>query len=199
MIFGALPTMRWTLFLATGLFLSFWHSAAEAGLDFSPQVESYQLEGIKMSQLAFSNGDNPKATYQPPRDWKYSGGSDRLDLQPLGLTQTRASLMKWPSPPAISFDPDGLKILTEKIVRLLPEGSEEVKILAEEQNPLQIDGKQTYLVEVSYTFYGERFCAYSLLLDRKPEPLCFRLSSREADYQKLREAFHRSLFTWQNL
>jgi hypothetical protein len=50
-------------------------------------------------------------------------------------------------------------------------------------NPLQIDGKQTYLVELSYTCYGERYAYYCLILDRKPKPICFRLDCRESDYQ----------------
>lgn len=184
---------------AIGLTLAASMPAALAGLDLSPQVQSYELEGIPMSQLAFNNGAMGKATYQPPRDWKYSGGSDRFELQPGNKAQTKASLSKWPSSPAISFDPQGLAQLNERIIGMLPEGSEQVKVLAAELNPLQIDGKPTYLVEVSYVFYGERFCSYSLLLDRTPEPLFFRLSSRESDYATLREAFQRSLYTWQNL
>jgi hypothetical protein len=34
----------------------------------------------------------------------------------------------------------------------------------------------------------------SLILDRKPETLRFRLSCRESDYKELREAFQRSLY-----
>ena len=172
--------------------------AVRADLDLSPQVETYELEQVKMSQLVFRNDGQAKPTYQPPLNWKYSGGADHLELQPGGLAQAKASITKWPATP-LTFDPEGLKRLTEQVVGLLPKGSEQVKVLSEEMNPLQIDGKQTYLVELSYIYYGEHFASYALLLDRGPEPLCFRLTCRETNYAALREAFHRSLFTWQNL
>ena len=82
---------------------------------------------------------------------------------------------------------------------MLQEGSEQVKGEAEEINPLQINTKPTYLVELSYAYYGAKFRAYFLLLQRKPEALSFRLLCRAADYEKLRGEFQRSLYTWQNL
>ena len=173
--------------------------AARAELDLSPQLEPYELDGIKMSQLAFNTGTSDKATYQPPRDWKCSGGKDQLDLQPATLAQVTAKVTKLPPAPAITFDAEGRRHLTERIIGSLPPGSEQVKVESEELNPLQISGKQTYLIELSYTFYGERFASYTLILDRKPEPLCFRLSCQESQYQSLRQAFQKSLYSWQNL
>jgi CHAD domain-containing protein len=184
-------TVGWLLALST--------SMLHAGLDLSPQSESYQLEGIEMLQLAFNAGTKDRVIYQPPRDWKYSGGKDRLDLQPKGTSQVKATVTKLPPDSTLAFDREGGKRLTENLVASLPEGSEQVKVQSEELNPLRINGKQTYLVEVSYTYYGERFVCYSLMLDRKPEPISFRLSCRESDYQALREAFQKSLYSWQNL
>ncbi len=152
-----------------------------------------------MVQLSFYTGTNRDATYQPPQNWKSSGGQDHLDLQPEGFTQVTARISKWPVEPALAFDIEGLAQLKQRILTSLPEGSLQVVVLSEEVNPLQIDGGQTYLLELSYTYYGEKYACYCLVFDRKPEPLCFRLSCREADYQTLRPPFHRSLFTWQNL
>ncbi len=180
------------LFVASG-------AAADAELDLSPRLKPYELEGIKLSQLAFANGTSKEATYEPPANWKYSGGRDYLDLLPQNLAQAKARITKWPTPPALVFDPESCKDLQQKIVAMLPEGSEQVKIQSEEINPLEIDGSKTYLVELSYVFYGEKYASYSLLLARQPEPLCFRLTCREADYEKLREVFRRSLYSWQNL
>ncbi len=173
--------------------------AVLASLDLSPQQETFDLDGIKMSQLAFSNGGKTKATYQPPFAWKCSGGRDYLELHPEGTAQVKARVSKSPASPDISFDAGGGKRLTEKVIASLPEGSEQVKVLSEELNPLQIDGKRTYLVELSYVYYGERFACYSLFLDRVPEMLTFRLNCRESNYQALRAEFHRSLYSWQNL
>ncbi|HEX4665761.1 MAG TPA: hypothetical protein VH207_04100 [Chthoniobacterales bacterium] len=170
-----------------------------ADLDLSPRADSYELEGVSMPQLSFYTGTNKDATYQPPSDWSYSGGHDHLDLQPEGINQAMARISKWPAEPALAFDSEGLVQLRQRIIALLPQDSVEVEVRSEEMNPLQIDGKQTYLVELSYTCYGERYACYCLVLDRKPKPICFRLTCRESDYEALRPAFHRSLFTWQNL
>ena len=172
---------------------------AQAGLDLSPHSEPFKMEGITMSQLVFATGTNDKAIYQPPPEWKYSGDNDSLDLTPEKITQAKATVTKWPSSPPLSFDEAGRKQLTEKFVGTLPEGSQDVKVQSEAMNPLQIDGKQTYLVEITYTNYGAHFACYTLVMNRPPEPLCFRLTCREGDYDKLKEAFQRSLFSWQNL
>ncbi len=195
------PASSRSLFAASfiGGLLFLFSSTVSADLDLSPRLESFELEKIPMSQLAFTTGTGKDATYQPPKGWKYSGGKDHLDLQPSGLAQAKARVTKWPAEAAITFDAEGLKQLREKILALVPEGGDQVKVEAKEINPLQIDGKQTYLVELSYTYYGERFSSYSLILDRKPELICFRFSCRESDYQSLRSAFHHSLFSWQNL
>lgn len=191
--------LRLSLVPAISLAAVFLASAARANLDLSPQEDSFELDGMRISQLAFSTGNRLKATYQPPRAWKYAGGSEYLELQPDGVAQVKARISKSPAFPNVSFDAEGRKRLTEQVIASLPEGSEQVKVVSEELNPLQIDGKQTYLVELSYVYYGERFSCYSLLLDRVPEMLTFRLNCRESSYQALRAEFHRSLYSWQNL
>ena len=152
-----------------------------------------------MWQLTFTSGTSKKATYQPPPGWKYSGGRDSLDLQPPNIAQATAVITKLPSTNRFSFDEEGRKQLRERAIASLPQGSQQAKITSDELNPVQIDGKQTYLIEMNYVFFGQKFACYSLMLDRKPEAVSFRFSCREADYQQLRDAFQRSLFTWQNL
>jgi hypothetical protein len=189
------PPMRFLfILLILGLTLS-----ARAELNLSPEPVSFELDGVTLNRLAFENGTNDKATYQPPADWKYSGGKNQLDLQPPNLTQASIKVVKLPADFAISFDTEGRTGLEERTIGGLPEGSGQIRIEAEEVSPLKIDGKETYLVELSYVCYGEKFACYSLFLDRKPEPINFRLSCREKDYANLREMFQRSLFTWENL
>ena len=58
--------------LLTGLFLFCFGliTGARGELDLSPQLEEYQMDGVKMSQLAFANGATERATYQPPAAWQ---------------------------------------------------------------------------------------------------------------------------------
>jgi hypothetical protein len=174
-------------------------SDGRAELDLSPQPQQFDMEGVKMPQLAFANGEKERVTYQPPANWKYMGSKEGLDLLPEEAAQARAKVTKWSSEAEVSFDEENCKVLTKGVLALLPEGSEQIRVESEEHNPLQIDGKQTYVVEVSYTYYGAKFRGYFLLLQRKPEALSFRLICRAADYDKLRVEFQRSLCSWQNL
>jgi hypothetical protein len=51
-----------------------------------------------------------------------------------------------------------------------PQGSEQVTITNAEFNPLQIERKQTYLVELTFTFFGERFAFTRSSLIDNPKP-----------------------------
>jgi hypothetical protein len=111
----------------------------------------------------------------------------------------RVKITQQPRGSTISLDPEGRKELKERVIASLPEGSENIRVENEELNPLQIDGKQTYLVEVSYVAFGEKFACYQLFLDRPPQPIVFRLSCPQAHYPELRQVFQKSLYSWQNL
>jgi len=172
---------------------------AMADLDLSPTPEEFDLDGIKISQFTFQNGHLPKVSYQPPRDWKCTGSKDQLLVQPEKLSQVSAKVTKLPEGEAITLDGSGREELGRKLVQSLPEGSQHAGVSTEEADPFQIDGLHTYLIEAKYTYFGEKFSCYSLTLNRKPETLNFRLTCREKDYDDLRKAFEKSLFTWQNL
>lgn len=173
--------------------------AAMAELDLSPQPEVFDLDGTKISQLAFGNGQLSKVSYQPPRDWKCTGSRDQLLVQPEQLSQANAKVTKLPEGEAINLDDAGREELKQKALRSLPQGSQNPEISAEQVDALQIDGLHTYLIELKYTFFGEKFACYSMTVDRKPNALNFRLTCREKDYDVLRKAFQKSLCTWQNL
>ena len=171
---------------------------AKAELDLSPQPETFDLDGIKIPQLTFANGHEPKASYQPPRDWKCTGTKDQLILQPENLSQASAKVTRLPEGEVIAFDDAGKGQLRQKALFSLPPGSQDPEVSSEQLDPLQIDGLHTYLIEVRYTFFGEKFACYSMTVDRKPHALNFRLICREKDYATLRKAFEKSLYTWQN-
>jgi hypothetical protein len=152
-----------------------------------------------MSQLTFQAGGDSPATYQPPPGWKYSGGRDALELAPENISQARAKIAKIPARSVVTFDEEGLKRLRDDAINSLPQGSEQVTVTNVELNPLQIERNQTYLVELIFTFFGERFACYSLILNRQPEAISFRLTCRQKDYSQLRQVFQKILITWENL
>ena len=172
---------------------------AMAQLDLSPQPDSFDLDGIQISQLIFANGRMPKVSYQPPRDWKCTGQKDQLDIQPAKLSQASARAILLPEGEVITLDESGKEQLKRKALLSLPDGNQDVEVTSEEVDPMRINGLHTYLIELKYVFFGEKFACYSLTVDRRPQALNFRLTCREKDYAELRRAFEASLYTWQNL
>jgi hypothetical protein len=170
-----------------------------AELNLSPRKEDFDLDGVKLWRLAFENGTSQKATYQPPAGWLYSGGSNELALQPPGKTQVKVVITKIEPEHAISFRDVDREKLKQRATEALPEGSLEIKIGEPQLNVLQISGKDTCLVEVSYSAFGEKFRRYFLLLDLGDGQLRFQLTCRERDYAELMQAFQKSLYTWQHL
>jgi hypothetical protein len=173
--------------------------ALHAELNLTPQREEFSHDGVKMWQLRFETGTNKKATYNPPPGWVYSGGSNHLDLRPEGKTQFRVIIAQEKPEELIPFDDEGRKALTEQALRALPQGSEQTRVETQALSPLQINGKETYLIELSYTYYGEKFARYCLLLNLKEKRLRFELTCRESDYKELSQAFQKSLYSWRNI
>jgi hypothetical protein len=174
-------------------------STLHAGLNLTPQREKFDQDGVAMWQLSFDTGTNKKASYRPPADWFYSGGTSHLDLRPADKSQFQATIAQEHPQKVIPFDNEGRKALLEQTLSSLPEGSEEAKIETQAMNPLQISGKDTYLIELSYTYYGVRFSRYCLFLNLKQGRLRFQLTCRDSDYKVFSKAFQKSLYSWQNI
>ena len=78
-------------------------------------------------------------------------------------------------------------------------GSTNVTLVSQEMNPVKIGGKETFLVIVSYIFYGEQYERSMMFMNRGSEQIRFQLASRAADFKDLQRAFLASHFTWYNL
>jgi len=171
---------------------------AQAELLLTPRLVEYASEGGKLTQLVFTDGDKT-VTYQAPRGWECSGNSSQLTLHPPNKIQATATITRIVFSQPGSFDEESLKQLTTEAVALVPKGSESISILSQQKNPLMIQGKETFLVTLSYSFYGQKYGRSILYLNRGNEQLRSQLTCRENDFNALHRAFQASQFTWQNL
>lgn len=183
-----------TLILSATLFVA----SACAELQLTPKVAEYQLDGVKFKQIAFSD-DGKTVTYQSPRGWDYSGNASQLTLRPPNKAQAEATITKIPLSQPGSFDQANLKKLVDEAVAVIPKASSNMSVLSEERNPLMIQRKETFLIKLSYTFFGQKMSRSILFLNRGNEQLRFQLTCREADFNELHRAFLASHYTWQNL
>lgn len=199
MVSRAIGSLTLKRYSALFLFAIFGAASLCAQLNLSPTKEDFELDGVRLSHLAFQNGARQKATYQPPAGWLYSGGTNELKLQPPGKTQAEALITKIGPDRAVSFAAADREKLRQRAIEALPEGSSEIKVQEPQLNVLQISGKDSCLLEVSYTAFGEKFRRYFLLLNVSEGQLRFQLTCRERDYDELVQAFQKSLYSWQHL
>ena len=183
------------LFLGAALAFA---ASAQADLSLMPALEDVVGDGGKFKQLVFCDG-NKKVIYQPPAGWDYSGSQTQLTLRPPNKPNSAVVVVRTPLASPGLFDDKSLEELVTAACALVPKGSEDIVVISQERNPLIIDSKETFLLQLSYTFYGEKFRRSILFLNRGNEQMRFQLTCREGDFKELQAAFFRSLYTWQNL
>jgi hypothetical protein len=171
---------------------------ARADLTLNPTISEYESDGVKTKILAFPDGTKT-VTYQSPRGWDYSGSATQLTLRPPNKSQVEASILRIPLSPPGRFDDESLKKLVSEAIALAPKGSENVSVVSQEKNPVMIEGKETFLITLSYTLYGQKYGRSILFLNREKEQIRSELTCHEADFKELQRLFLASQYTWRNL
>jgi hypothetical protein len=157
------------------------------------------MDGAKIKFLAFSDGGGKDITYSPPPGWECSGSATKLTLRPPGKSQAEGTVVSITLTQPAIFDDQTMKKLTAEVLASVPGGSTNVTLVYQEKNPLLIARKETFLVIVSYIFYGETYERSLMFLNRGAEQVRFQFASRAVDFKDLQEAFQRSQFSWHNL
>jgi hypothetical protein len=170
---------------------------AFADIDFTPRVQEYDLDGVKLSQLVFADG-NQNVTYAPPRKWEYSGGGNRLVLHPSeSPAEAVITTTKLARPEAL--DDSVTKRLRDDVLASVPSGATNITLVSQQLNPLLIERKETFRVVVSYDCFGESFARSVMFLNRQNEQVRFQLTCARRLFERLEKAFESSHYSWQNL
>jgi hypothetical protein len=172
-------------------------ASARAELQLTPSVVQYELDGVKLKQLAFSDGGK-QVTYQAPYGWEYSGSATQLTLWP-SKPQAEATITRIPLKQPGSFDDESLKKLVTEAAASVPKDSENVTVVSQEKNPLLMNRKETFLITLAYDFYGATYRRSILFLNRGKEQIQFQLTCRQADFKELQKAFLDSQYSWRDL
>jgi len=171
---------------------------ARAELDLTPKLSHYDLDGIKFRKLVFSESGK-EITYVPPKDWDYSGNAARLILHPPKKAQAEASITRSALPGVTVLDEQAMKMLVSEALKSVPVESTNVTVTSQEKNLFLIAGKETFLVSLTYTLYGETYSRSLVFLNRSTDQIRFQLISRSPDFKQLQAEFQRSLGSWRNL
>ena len=173
-------------------------SLARADLNLTPRTQEYELEGVKMRQLVFADGDR-QVTYAPPRKWEYSGGGNRFVLHPAFGAAAEAVITVTKSSRMEPLDESSAKSLSDEVLASAPRGATNVTLVSQQLNPLLIDRKPTFLVVISYDYYGQPYERSVMFLNRRTERVQFQLTCYRNDFRDLQKAFESSHYSWQNL
>jgi hypothetical protein len=173
--------------------------SAQAELQLTPKVSRYESDGVKIEFLAFSDGGGKEVTYSPPRGWDYSGGATKFTLRPPGKPQAEGAIVRISLDHPAVFDDETIKKLAAEVLASAPGGSTNVTLVSQEKNPFLIAQKETFLVIISYDFYGQSYQRSMMFLNRGNEQMRFQFVSRTADFKNLQMAFQASHYTWRNL
>jgi hypothetical protein len=173
-------------------------SFAYADLNLTPRTQEYELEGVKMRQLVFADGER-HVTYSPPKKWEFSGGANRLVLHPAFGGSAEAVITVTKSSRAEEFDEANMKHLSDDVLASAPRDATNVTLVSQQLNPVLIDRKPTFLVVISYDYYGRAYQRSVMFLNRQSEQVQFQLTAYRNDFRDLQKAFESSHFSWQNL
>ena len=171
---------------------------AKTELVLTPTVDEYVLDGTKLKQLAFLDGDK-KVTYQSPRGWDYSGSATQLTLHPPSKPQAEATIARVSRVDQTQFDEETLKKMVAEAVTLVPKGSTNVAVESQEKAPLRIGSRETFLLVLSYSVFGNNYNRSILFINRGGEQIRCQLTCRSVDFKDLQKAFMGSQYTWRNL
>ncbi len=187
--------VRSLVLLLAGAFVA----SAQAQLQLTPELTTYEADGVKTRLLAFSDGGAKTITYSPPGGWTYSGSSAKFTIRPPGDSQAEGTIVKASLHQPAVFDDRTMKMLAAEALASVPAGSTNVNLLSQEKNPFLIAQNETFLVIVSYAFYGQNYQRSTMFLNRGNEQIRFQFVSRAADFKNLHMAFQASQLTWRNL
>lgn len=167
--------------------------SARAALDLSPSTHEYVAEGITFRQLSFNDGDR-KVVYEPPVGWSFVRLGDQLRLTPAKLDGASAVIAATNLVTAEAKTDEGMR---STFRASLPPTAQDVEMLAEEVNPLVLDGGvNTYEITAAYQLAGERYVCGTVFANAAETQIMFRLSARKADFERLHAAFRSSLLSW---
>jgi hypothetical protein len=180
------------------LALLFSVTCAQAELHFTFENQEYDLDGVKLRQLVFTDGAKHIA-YTPPRGWQYFGQEDRLRLLPPSGKPGEGLIFRIPMPKPQPFDERTTKSLADEAIASVPNGAKRVSLVSQQKNAVVIEGKETYLVVINFELFGTPQARSIMFLNRDNDQVRFQFTCPLANFADLQKQFFSSQFSWQNL
>ncbi len=168
-------------------------ASARAGLDLTPTASVRHFNGGTFPEIRFAE-DGVAVSYEVPRGWSYSSiGPSRFRLFPSGEKEAWAEMEVTPEMKRPAFEEPSILALRKDAIKSLPEDSEGVELMDETPNPIVIDGRVTYEINLAYLHYGQTFRCSLLYADLGGETLRCRVVAPPEQFEQMRKLLHGSL------
>ena len=179
---------------AIALSCAFVSATAVAAIDFTPSFTEREIDGVVFKQLSFQENGH-RITYERPPGWSCTGSAVGLQLSPPDGKGVLGTIEQSPLPTPQPLDEATLKLLQLRALSSLPAGSQAATVVAEEQNPIRIKGRDTYGVTIDFVQQGQDYRTNVLFANLEDTQLRFQLVARKADFEKFFRNFRGSLYT----
>ncbi|MEO7932903.1 MAG: hypothetical protein ABIT76_07080 [Chthoniobacterales bacterium] len=173
--------------------VSAWGASAAFALDFTPRQETQMIDTYPIHFLSFPDGAQ-RVAYGPPTGWKATGSGSRLTLDDSN-GQGQAYFQVCPIPKPASFNADTLKNLKAAALKLVPSETQNVTI-AESTGQHLIANGEFYTADLTYAFYGQKFCLRVTFINLGKEYLEIVSTAPAKQFQTFSQALEGSLCSW---
>ncbi len=169
--------------------------ATARALDLTPQYVDMDADGLRIKLPSFQDGAK-RVFIMPPAGWRIEGSSLRAFLSSDTAPGANVTFLLSPKP-MLPKDEAGQKSVGAALLALAEKDSENVKLEAEQPDPLPINGWKTYLLRISYDIAGTRY-AKSVMFVRLNdcEELQVFVSGPATQFTKATSAAMTCLRTW---
>jgi hypothetical protein len=184
------------MFARTLLCLLLGVASAAAAVDFTPHVTEETSEGFTYRHVTVKVGDGT-ATFIAPLNWTIRGSKDAVEMASKA-DFTDATVQALPLTSATFEEPVVTRLLKTALASA-PPTSQDVKLVSQRENPVVFGPRLSYEVVISYTTLGDTFYRSFVFVNLEDTQLVFRVSARKANFEKVNDAFRRSITSWQFL
>ena len=171
-------------------------AGAGTEIQFSADLEGFTGEGIVYHRLTFKDGKRT-ISYLPPQGWSCSLNGNYLRLVPSGKSFAEAQIESIPFDKPMPLDDTTTAALTQRFLSTMPQESQQVALIKQEQNPVPFSNNQNFEVVASYKLLGDTFQRGILFVNTPENQIVFKLTARKSDFDDLYRALRASIGSWQ--
>ena len=169
--------------------------SVKADVDLKATMHEYMAEGVNHQELVFKDGKRT-ITMDLPNQWTYLSTGDRLQLLPPKAQFAEGVVQTVPMAAPRPLDDAAKKIFTDQIRASVPPNSEAITVDVQD-NPIVLNGNESFEVVLSYKNVGYVFQSSAILLNCPENQLIYRFTARKNDFEALNQTFRRAILSWQ--